>query len=55
MARAMGMNPKKLGKLDNNDREPWKLPLSEFLAPIYAERFGKEKPDVVRNIEKSLP
>ena len=27
MARELGMNPRKLGKLDNADQEPWKLPL----------------------------
>jgi hypothetical protein len=26
MARELGMNPKKLGKLDNHDQEPWKAP-----------------------------
>ena len=27
MARELGMNPKKLGKLDNHRQEPWKAPL----------------------------
>jgi hypothetical protein len=27
MARELGMNPAKLGKLDNHKQEPWKLPL----------------------------
>ena len=31
MARELGMNPKKLGKLDNHDQEPWKLPLPQTL------------------------
>ena len=31
MARDLGMNPKKLGKLDNADQEPWKLPLPAFI------------------------
>ena len=31
MARELGMNPKKLGKLDNHGQEPWKLPLREFI------------------------
>jgi hypothetical protein len=26
MARELGMNPKKLGKKDERDREPWKMP-----------------------------
>jgi hypothetical protein len=28
MARDLGMNPNKLGKLDNADQEPWKLGIS---------------------------
>ena len=46
------MNPKKLGKLDNHDQEPWKLPLREFIGKLYFKRFGKERPDAVRSIEK---
>jgi hypothetical protein len=53
MARELGMNPKKLGKLDNHDQEPWKLPLPEFLAKIYSKRFGKARPDAVRSIEET--
>lgn len=30
MARALGLNPKKLGNLDNHEQEPWK-PLPEFI------------------------
>ena len=52
MARELGMNPLKLGKLDNHHREPWKLPLPEFIAQLYAKRFGKERPDAVRTIEE---
>jgi hypothetical protein len=53
MARELGMNPKKLGKLNNHDQEPWKLPLPEFLAKIYYKRFGKATPDAVRSIEET--
>ena len=52
MARELGMNPKKLGKLDNHDQEPWKLPLREFIGKLYFKRFGKECPDAVRSIEE---
>ena len=52
MARELGMNPKKLGKLDNHDQEPWKLPLREFIGKLYFKRFGKERPDAVRSIEE---
>ena len=52
MARELGMNPKKLGKLDNHNQEPWKLPLPEFIRKLYSKRFGKERPDAVRSIEE---
>ena len=52
MARELGMNPKKLGKLDNHDQEPWKLPLREFIGKLYFKRFGKERLDAVRSIEE---
>jgi hypothetical protein len=51
MARELGMNPKKLGGIDNHRQEPWKQPLPEFIATLYAKRFGKDVPDVVRSIE----
>ena len=51
MARQLGMNPKKLGGLDNHRQEPWKQPLPDFIAMLYAKRFGKDARDVVRSIE----
>lgn len=51
MARELGMNPKKLGKLDNHKQELWKLPLPEFIEELYYKRFRKERPDVVLSIE----
>jgi len=51
MARELGMNPAKLGKLDNHDQEPWKLPLPQFIEQLYEKRFGKPRPDVVLSIE----
>ena len=53
MARELGMNPKKLGKVDNHDQEPWKLPLPEFIGKLYSKRSGKERPDAVRSIEET--
>ena len=35
MARELGMNPKKLGKLDNHQQDPWKLPLPAFIEQLY--------------------
>ena len=51
MARELGMNPKKLGKLDNHHQEPWKMPLRQFIQHLYYKRFGKEQPDIVQTIE----
>jgi hypothetical protein len=51
MARELGMNPKKLGKLANHRQEPWKAPLPIFIEDIYFKRFGKYKPDEVRTIK----
>ena len=53
MARELGMNPKKLGKLNNHDQEPWNLPLPEFIGELYYKRFSKRRPDVVRSIEET--
>jgi len=52
MARELGMNPRKLGKLDNHHQEPWKLPLPAFIEELYFKRFGKERPDVVLSFEE---
>ena len=54
MARELGMNPKKLGGLDNHRQEPWKQPLPDFIATLYAKRFGKPAPEIVRSIEDSV-
>jgi len=43
MARELGMNPRKLGKLDNHDQEPWKMPLGLYIEHLYLKRFGKER------------
>jgi hypothetical protein len=51
MARELGLNPRKLGKLDNHRQEPWKLPLPAFIEQLYRKRFGKDRPDVVLSLE----
>ncbi|MFN0063308.1 MAG: hypothetical protein ACKVPX_12450 [Myxococcaceae bacterium] len=51
MARELGMNPMKLGKLDNHHQEPWKMPLRQFIEHLYSKRFGKPCPDKVTSIE----
>ncbi len=52
MARELGMNPRKLGKLANDDQEPWKAPLPEFIQHLYFKRFGRELPEMVTSIEE---
>ena len=52
MARELGMNPKKFGKLDNHKQEPWKAPLPIFIEDLYVKRFGRERPENVRSIEQ---
>ena len=54
MARELGMNPRKLGKLDNHHQEPWKLPLPEFIEHLYEKRFGRQRPETVRSIEERM-
>jgi hypothetical protein len=54
MARELGMNPRKLGKLDNHDQEPWKAPLPEFIEHLYFKSFGRERPEVVMSIEQRV-
>lgn len=51
MARELGLNPLKFGKLANTRQEPWKAPLPEFIENIYFKRFHKTRPDNVRSIE----
>ena len=52
MARELGLNPKKFGKLANHKQEPWKAPLSVFIERIYFKRFGKRRPDEVKSIKQ---
>jgi hypothetical protein len=51
MARELGMNPKKFGKIANAKQEPWKAPLPAFIEHIYLKRFGRDKPSDVKSIE----
>ena len=54
MARELGLNPDKLGKIDNHRQESWKAPLPEFIEEIFYERFGKERPDIVKPLKRML-
>jgi hypothetical protein len=53
MARELGMNPKKFGKLDNHRQERWKLPLGLFIEKCYLKRYGK-LPTEVLSIEQRI-
>jgi hypothetical protein len=54
MARELGMNPKKFGKIANEKQEPWKAPLPVFIERIYFKRFGRDRPADVKSIEEIL-
>lgn len=40
MARALGLNPRKLPGLRPNPHERWKLPVGQFIEERYRKRFG---------------
>ena len=52
MARELGMNPDKLGKVDNHEQEPLKVPLPDFIEFLYERRFGRTRPEIVASIEE---
>ena len=52
MARELGLNPKKFGKLANHKQEPWRLPLQEYIEELYFKHFKKEAPEKVLSIEE---
>ena len=52
MAREMGLNPTKFGRLDNHKQETWKEPLPKFIETLYLKRFSKARPDDVKSMEQ---
>jgi hypothetical protein len=54
MARELGMNPRKFGKIANHRQEPWKAPLPVFIEDIYFKRFRKKRPDNIKSIEQII-
>ncbi len=54
MARELGLNPKKFGKLANHKQEPWKMPLPQFIEHLYRKHFGRNRPDTVISIEEKV-
>jgi len=53
MARELGMNPKRFGKIANHKQQPWKAPLPIFIEHLYFKRFKKDRPDHVKSIEQA--
>ncbi len=54
MARELGLNPKKFGKLANHRQEPWKSPLPEFIEHLYRKHFKKDRLEAVISIEEKF-
>lgn len=54
MARELGLNPDKLGKIDNHKQEPWKTPLPQFIEDIYFKRFRREEPETVKPLKQIM-
>jgi hypothetical protein len=54
MARELGLNPDKLGKIDNHQNERWKVPLEQFIEDIYLKQFKKSEPDTIRSLDQIL-
>ena len=50
----MGLNPDKLGKIDNYKQEPWKTPLPQFIEHIYFKRLKREEPETVKPLKQIL-
>lgn len=54
MARELGLNPDKLGKIDNHKQESWKTPLPQFIESIYFKRFKREEPETVKPLKQIM-
>jgi hypothetical protein len=54
MARELGLNPDKLGKIDNHRQETWKAPLPQFIEDIYFKRFKRTEPAHVKSVKELM-
>ena len=54
MARELGLNPDKLGKIDNHGQEPWKAPLPQHIENLYFKRFTRSEPSDIKSIGELL-
>lgn len=50
MAKALGMNPKKLPGLIPSKTQQWKAPVRVFVEDLYVERFGFDAPLVAKSL-----
>ena len=53
MAKELGMNPKKLGKLVPSKSEQWKAPLGQFIEKCYYKRFKNREPTIFKPKDKT--
>ena len=54
MARELGLNPDKFGKLNNHQQEQWKVPLPQFIEDIYFKRFKRMEPTQVKSVRELI-
>ena len=54
MARELGLNPKKFGKLANHKQQPWKMPLPQYIEHLYRKHFKRDRPETVMSIEEKV-
>jgi len=54
MARELGLNPKKFGKLADTRGASWKRPLPDFIAECYFKAHRRHSPEVVRSLEQVI-
>ena len=54
MARDLGLNPDKLGKIDILKQEAWKAPLPQFIESNYFKRFERENPETVKPLKQIM-
>jgi hypothetical protein len=50
----LGLNPDKLGKIDNHKQEAWKAPLPQFIEEIYFKKFKREEPLSVKPLKEII-
>ena len=54
MARELGMNPRKLGRLVPTIGQQWKASLHEFIADCYEKSHGRRTPENIRSLEQII-